>query len=155
MERDSAQYDEVVGHAARAEPARGAAAVRGCTQGGGCEPSREVPCAVSGSRYRGAHGIAYGVCRLRPSLPSMIRSAPRHTPPVLWQMCRVAWYESPAAIALLHDLVGSRHTLPRATIEAVSVTVGATPHSRVGLPKGPASGRRCDRYGLSNRPHNA
>ena len=125
MERDSAQSDEVVGHARHAEPARGIVTMLGgSTRSCRCEPSREVPCVVSGSRRR----------------------------VITWYR---VWCVSSAAIALLHDPVGTRHAPPRATTEAVSVTVGTTPHSRVGLPKGPASGRGCDRYGLSKRPHNA
>ena len=109
MERGSALSDEVVGHAAHAEPVRGAAAVRA----GACRAAgprhlvrRYERCRAAGIKV--SHGIAYGVCRLRPSLSSMIRSAVVTRRHVLWQMCRVAWCESSAAIALLHGPVCTR-----------------------------------------------
>ena len=92
MEIDSALYDDVVGHVAHAEPARGATAVY---SGGHAErQERVVSRGTCHARCRAAgievsHGIAYGECRLRPSLIALLHD-PVGTHRMLYEL-RAGW----------------------------------------------------------------
>ena len=101
--RGCAQSDEDVRRAAHAEPARGATAVY---SGGHAErQERAVSRGTCHARCRAAgievsHGIAYGECRLRPSLIALLHD-PVGTHRMLYEL-RAGWCMACVAAVIAH-----------------------------------------------------